>query len=250
MITWPHSIHLLQCSGFFPSLIMGTSAASAPTQRGSRTWSLPQHEVSLNSSLSLLAYYLEPLTHRLSGPVRKIHTSQNQTYWNDVLRRYWNNQKSIHEDCFSWELNYLEGLEQTLIDKSNFTFLGNSWSHRDENKSENGKIIFGFQQNSENSETVFDFRKVRKDFTFWLCMAGIPFQTRAVCMMHLKINLFKYSCNPHEISWFLWSQIKHHISERCPVCESDKDNLEAQQWLKIWIWEMFMEMFSTIKFIA
>lgn len=110
------------------------------------------------------------------------------------------------------------------FDKSNLSFLGNSWSHCDENKLENGKIIFGFQQNNENAGTIFDFCKVRKEFTFWLCDGRNPFLKRASLHDAFKINLFKYSHNPHKTSWFLWGQINHHVSEWCPVYESDKQS--------------------------
>lgn len=50
-----------------------------------------------------------------------------------------------------------------------FSFQAMVWSHSDEKDLENGKIIFGLQQNNKNAEDAFDFYKVRNDFPFWLC---------------------------------------------------------------------------------
>lgn len=50
-----------------------------------------------------------------------------------------------------------------------FPFQAIVWSHSDEKDLENGRIIFGLQQNNENAEDAFDFYKVRNDFPFWLC---------------------------------------------------------------------------------
>lgn len=49
-----------------------------------------------------------------------------------------------------------------------FIFQAIVWSHSDEKELENGRIILVLQQNNENTETAFDFYKVRNDFLFWL----------------------------------------------------------------------------------